>query len=100
MSGQGGAGTISILQLSLHDHLVGHLAGYRSGRNILLFAPEFAREHQRPTLGLITHIDWRVVTGWLPTPSWVTGSSSPLRHSTHLYPLMSLPACAWLNSQA
>ena len=58
MTGRGGAGPVSILQLSLHGHLVGHLAGYRSGRNILLFAPEFAREHHRPTLGLITHPDF------------------------------------------
>lgn len=55
MSRQGGADQVSILQLSLHGRLVGHLAGYRSGRNILLFAPEFAYAHQRPTLGLITH---------------------------------------------
>ncbi|MFD2190967.1 type II toxin-antitoxin system HipA family toxin [Pistricoccus aurantiacus] len=46
---------LSVLRLTLHDHLVGHLVGYRSGRNILLFAEEFAQDPTRPTLGLITH---------------------------------------------
>lgn len=53
MSRQGGADQVSILQLSLHGHLVGHLAGYRSGLNILLFAPEFVYAHQRPTLEIL-----------------------------------------------
>lgn len=55
MSKQPGGEPVSILRLSLHGRLVGHLAGYRSGRNILLFASDFAREQNRPTLSLITH---------------------------------------------
>ncbi len=55
MSKLPGGEPVSILRLSLHGRLVGHLAGYRSGRNILLFASDFAREQNRPTLSLITH---------------------------------------------
>nr|WP_298411387.1 type II toxin-antitoxin system HipA family toxin [uncultured Halomonas sp.] len=46
---------LSVLRLTLHDRLVGHLVGYRSGKNLLLFAEEFARDPVRPTLSLITH---------------------------------------------
>lgn len=55
MSKQPGGEPVSILRLSLHGRLVAHLAGYRSGRNILLFASDFAHEQNRPTLSLITH---------------------------------------------
>ena len=71
---------VSILQLSLHGHEVGHLAGYRSGRNILLFTPEFAQERQRPTLGLITHPTFPG-SGDLLSQDWV-------RHQ-RLHPLLS-----------
>ena len=47
MSKQPGGEPVSILRLSLHGRLVGHLAGYRSGRNILLFASDFAREQNQ-----------------------------------------------------
>lgn len=46
---------ITILKLTLHHELVGYLAGYRSGKNILLFADSFRSNINRPTLGLITH---------------------------------------------
>ena len=46
---------LSILQLSLHGSVVGHLAGYSHGKNILLFADEFRHNSERPTLSLITH---------------------------------------------
>lgn len=47
--------TVSVLELSLHGTIVGYLAGYRDGRTILTFAPEFAANEARPTFSLITH---------------------------------------------
>ncbi len=45
---------VRFLELSLHDHLVGWLAGFRDGRNILHFAPEFLANKKRPTLSILT----------------------------------------------
>ncbi len=47
--------TVSVLELALHGATVGFLAGYRDGRTILTFAPEFAANEARPTFSLITH---------------------------------------------
>ena len=41
---------VSVLELALHGMTVGYLAGYRDGRNILTFAPEFVSNEARPTL--------------------------------------------------
>lgn len=46
---------INVLKLSLHGRLVGYLAGFTSGRNVLSFAEEFKRDAARPTFSLITH---------------------------------------------
>ncbi len=46
---------ISVLKLSLHERLVGYLAGFQGGRNVLSFAEEFKRDVGRPTFSLITH---------------------------------------------
>ncbi|GAB2197412.1 type II toxin-antitoxin system HipA family toxin [Sessilibacter sp. MAH4] len=46
---------IKVLKLSLHGRLVGHLVGFKSGRNILNFADEFKHDPNRPTFSLITH---------------------------------------------
>jgi serine/threonine-protein kinase HipA len=32
---------INVLQLTLNGHLVGYLAGFKNGRNVLTFADEF-----------------------------------------------------------
>ncbi len=47
--------SVNFLKLSLHNQLVGYLAGFQHGKNILTFAPEFYTNTQRPTLSLITH---------------------------------------------
>ena len=39
----------------LHGRLVGHLAGFLNGRNVLSFADEFKVDVRRPTFSLITH---------------------------------------------
>lgn len=46
---------INVLKLSLHERLVGYLAGFQGGRNVLSFAEEFKSDAGRPTFSLITH---------------------------------------------
>lgn len=45
----------NVLELTLHGRLVGYLAGFRNGRNVLSFADEFRNDPNRPTFSLITH---------------------------------------------
>ena len=51
----GSADEINVLRLILHGRLVGYLAGFHNGRNILSFADEFKSDAARPTFSLITH---------------------------------------------
>lgn len=46
---------MSVLALNLHGRVVGHLAGFNHGRNVLIFTDEFRDDPHRSTLGLITH---------------------------------------------
>ncbi|MGD7034574.1 type II toxin-antitoxin system HipA family toxin [Methylotuvimicrobium buryatense] len=46
---------INVIKLSLHDRLVGYLAGFQGGRNVLSFTEEFKNDANRPTFSLITH---------------------------------------------
>ena len=46
---------VSVLRLTLHGRLVGYLAGFQHGRNILTFADEYKSDAGRPTFSLITH---------------------------------------------
>ncbi|MCK5912450.1 MAG: HipA N-terminal domain-containing protein, partial [Desulfuromusa sp.] len=46
---------INLLRLTLHGRLVGYLAGFHDGRNVLSFADEFKSDAARPTFSLITH---------------------------------------------
>ncbi|MGO2134737.1 MAG: HipA N-terminal domain-containing protein [Marinobacter sp.] len=46
---------MNVLKLTLHDRLVGYLAGFQNGRNVLSFAEEFTNDTNRPTFSLITH---------------------------------------------
>jgi len=46
---------VRVLKLSLHGRLVGYLAGFQNGRNLLSFADEFKNDPARPTFSLITH---------------------------------------------
>ncbi len=45
---------INVLKLTIHERLVGYLAGFQSGRNALIFADEFKSDAHRPTFSLIT----------------------------------------------
>ncbi len=49
------ADEINVLELTLHDRLVGYLAGFHNGRNVLSFADEFKQDASRPTFSLITY---------------------------------------------
>ncbi|MDQ7048727.1 MAG: HipA N-terminal domain-containing protein [Enterobacterales bacterium] len=46
---------VGVLKLNLHGRLVGYLAGFQNGRNVLSFADEFKKDPARPTFSLITH---------------------------------------------
>ncbi len=46
---------INVLRLILHGRVVGYLAGFHNGRNVLSFADEFKADAARPTFSLITH---------------------------------------------
>lgn len=46
---------INVLRLTLHGQLVGYLAGFLNGRNVLSFADEFVENPERSTFSLITH---------------------------------------------
>lgn len=46
---------VNFLGLSLHGVLVGYLAGFRNGKNSLIFSEEFQHDPNRPTFSLITH---------------------------------------------
>ena len=46
---------VNVLKFTLHGKLVGYLAGFQNGRNVLSFADEFKHDPLRPTFSLITH---------------------------------------------
>jgi serine/threonine-protein kinase HipA len=46
---------INVLKLSIHDRLVGYLAGFRDGKNALSFDDDFRNDSGRPTFSLTTH---------------------------------------------
>ena len=46
---------VNVLQLSIHGVLIGYLAGYKNGRNVLSIADTFKNNPERPTFSLITH---------------------------------------------
>ncbi len=71
---------INVLKLTLHDRLVGYLAGFQNGRNVLSFADEFKRNSSRPTFSLITHPSF---------PNSKKLMSNPWAKSMRLHPVLS-----------
>lgn len=61
---------IHVLKLTLHDRLIGYLAGFQNGRNVLSFSDDFRHDNGRPTFSLITHPDFPNATKVLSDP-WV-----------------------------
>ena len=49
---------VRVLKLPLHGRLVGYLAGFDNGKNVLTFAREFIMDDNRPTLSLTTRPDF------------------------------------------
>ena len=50
-----GTDNVNVLRITLHERLVGYLAGFQDGRNVLTFADEYKSDAGRPTYSLITH---------------------------------------------
>lgn len=61
---------VRVLELTLHGNRMGFVAGYRSGRNVLTFAPEFRENSGRPTFSLTTHPDFPHAEKLLAAP-WI-----------------------------
>ena len=59
---------VNVLELTLHGVKVGYLTGYKDGRNILTFTPEFTGNSSRPTFTLTTHPDFPNVENVLAKP--------------------------------
>ena len=68
------------MQLSIHDELVGYLAGFQNGRNVLTFADSFIHNPNRPTFSLITHPAF---------PGVEKGLSAPWVRNQRLHPTLS-----------
>ena len=71
---------VIVLKLSLHDKLVGYLAGFQNGRNVLSFADEFKDDPERPTFSLITHPNF---------PNSKKLMSEPWAKNQKLHPILS-----------
>lgn len=71
---------VSVLQLTLHGRLIGYLAGFSNGRNVLSFAEEFTGDPGRPTFSLITHPNF---------PHAEKVLSEPWARSQRLHPVLS-----------
>lgn len=71
MNSKGQINTVAVLQLTLHDRLIGYLAGFSNGRNVLQFVDEFKKDPLRPTFSLITHPDFPRSQQLMAQP-WVT----------------------------
>ena len=63
-----GAEEVSVLELILHGMKVGYLTGYKDGRNVLTFTPEFTGSSSRSTFTLTTHPDFLNVKNLLAKP--------------------------------
>ncbi|PCK07886.1 MAG: phosphatidylinositol kinase [Alteromonadaceae bacterium] len=60
----------------LHGRLVGYLAGFRNGRNVLSFSDEFKSDANRPTFSLITHPEFPLSERLMSEP-WVRHQRLP-----------------------
>jgi serine/threonine-protein kinase HipA len=71
---------VSVIKLTLHGQLVGYLAGFQSGRNVLTFLDEFRGDSRRPTFSLTTHPKFPVSSKLM---------SEPWTRSQRLHPILS-----------
>lgn len=61
---------VRVLALSLHGRRVAYLAGYQTGKNVLIFDEGYKHDPGRPTFSLITHPNFPKATTLLNEP-WV-----------------------------
>ena len=71
---------IYVLKLTLHGRLVGYLADFHNGRNVLSFVDEFKDDPSRPTFSLITHPNF---------PNSEKLMSAPWAKNQRLHPVLS-----------
>jgi serine/threonine-protein kinase HipA len=71
---------INVLKLTLHGRLVGYLAGFQNGRNVLSFADEFKDDPSRSTFSLITYPNF---------PNSEKLMSQPWAKNQRLHPVLS-----------
>jgi serine/threonine-protein kinase HipA len=72
--------TVELLKLSLHNITVGYLAGYQSGRNILVFDQAYAADPDRPAFTL---------SGLADHPASKTLFTAPWVRKQKLHPVLS-----------
>ncbi|WP_409523176.1 type II toxin-antitoxin system HipA family toxin [Nitrincola sp. MINF-07-Sa-05] len=71
---------VNVLQLTIHDVLVGYLAGFKNGRNVLSIADAFKNNPGRPTFSLITHPEF---------PNAIKIMAEPWSRNQRLHPVLS-----------
>lgn len=71
---------VSVLRISIHGVLVGYLAGFKNGRNVLSIADTFKSNPDRPTFSLITHPKF---------PNAGKFMAEPLARNQRLHPVLS-----------
>ena len=59
---------VNVLRLTLHGELVGYLAGFKNGRNVLSIADVFKDNPERSTFSLITHPRFPNAAGLMAEP--------------------------------
>ncbi len=67
---------VNVLKLSMHGVLIGYLAGFKSGRNVLSLADTFKNDPKRPTFSLITHPKFPNVAKLMAEP-WARNQQLP-----------------------
>lgn len=71
---------VHVLQLSIHGVLIGYLAGFKNGRNVLSIADTFKNNPERPTFSLITHPNF---------PNAARLMAEPWARNQRLHPVLS-----------
>ncbi|MBD2859434.1 type II toxin-antitoxin system HipA family toxin [Spongiibacter sp. KMU-158] len=71
---------VNVLQLTIHGVLIGYLAGFKNGRNVLSIADSFKNDPKRPTFSLITHPSF---------PNAVKLMAEPWARNQRLHPVLS-----------
>lgn len=71
---------VNVLQLSIHGVLIGYLAGFKNGRNVLSIADTFKNNPERPTFSLITHPNF---------PNAAKLMAEPWAQNQRLHPVLS-----------